>query len=642
MREGYNGKILRVNLSNKKIWFESPPELFYRRYMGGSCIGAYYLLKELKSGVEALQPENLLIFAPSVVTGASVPGFSRYAVVAKSPMTGGIGESLTEGYWGAELKFSGFDGIVIEGRASKPVYLSLINGKAKMRDASHFWGKDIKETKDAICKELRDSEVKVAAIGPAGENLVRFASIVSDCVFMNARTGMGAVMGSKNLKAVAVRGTQPIKVNDEESLHRLSRYFEENFLSNPINKAVYELGTGGFLNFLNDQGLVSSRNMRTTYFKEASKISGESIHKEFFDKRVPCYKCPAACRRSLKGIEEFGVDPAYGGPELEVLMAFGCDCCIGDKQVLIKASELCNRYGLDYTSTGTVIAFAMECYENGIISREDTGGFELKFGKSEIIPEIVKMIAHKEGIGKLLAEGTRRAAQKLGGEAESFAMESKGLEVPLHDPRTKVMLGMGYTVSPIGPDDLAVEHDTDFDSSAPDIFLKRVKTLGILERKEATDLGYEKVRMLCYLQQVFSFMDVLCLCKFAFAPCRFYSFSEMVELIRAITGWEISLWELMKLGERRLNMMRVFNVREGLSPEEDRLPERVFNPIESGPKKGLSLSKADFNRSVEAYYKLRNWNLQTGLPAKEKMFELDLGWIVKSLDVYGNKNTKEA
>jgi aldehyde:ferredoxin oxidoreductase len=634
MAKGYNGKILRMNLSNKKIWVEFPSEGFYRRYMGGSCFGVYYLLRELRSGVGALQPENLLIFAPSVVTGASVPGLSRYAVVAKSPMTGGIGESLTEGYWGAELKFAGFDGIVIEGKAPEPVYLSIINGKAEIRNASRLWGKDTKETKAAICEELRDTEVKVVAIGPAGENLVRFASIISDCIFMNARTGMGAVMGSKNLKAVAVQGTQSIDVDNQKDLQRLSRYFEENFLSNPVNKTVYEFGTGGFLSFLNGKGLVSSRNLHTTYFKGASKISGQSIHKEFFDRRVPCYKCPAACRRLLKRTEVFGADPAYGGPELEVLMVFGCGCCIEDKRILIKAGELCNRYGLDYTSTGSVIAFAMECYENGIISKEDTKGLELKFGNSEVIPEIIRMIAYKEGIGKLLAEGTRRAAKELGREAEFFAMESKGLELPMDDPRTKAMLGLGYAVSPIGPDYLVVEHDTDFDFDAPDIFLERVKTLGILERRKATDLGYEKIRMLCYLQQVFSFMDVLCLCKFAFAPCRFYSFSKMVEIIKAITGWEVSLWELMKLGERRLNMMRVFNIREGLSPKEDKLPERVFNPIESGPKKGLSLSRADFDYAVEVYYKLRGWDLLTGLPAKEKIFELDLGWLMESLDIY--------
>ncbi|MEA3485855.1 MAG: aldehyde ferredoxin oxidoreductase C-terminal domain-containing protein, partial [Candidatus Aerophobetes bacterium] len=271
---------------------------------------------------------------------------------------------------------------------------------------------------------------------------------------------------------------------------------------------------------------------------------------------------------------------------------------------------------------------------NGIIPQKDAKGLELKFGNSEVIPEIIRMIAYKEGIGKLLAEGTRRAAKELGREAEFFAMESKGLELPMDDPRTKAMLGLGYAVSPIGPDYLVVEHDTDFDFDAPDIFLERVKTLGILERRKATDLGYEKIRMFCYLQQVFSFMDVLCLCKFAFAPCRFYSFSEMVEIIKAITGWEVSLWELMKLGEKRLNMMRVFNIREGLSPKEDKLPERVFNPIESGPKEGLSLSRADFDHAVEVYYKLRGWDLLTGLPAKEKMFELDLGWLMESLDIY--------
>jgi len=630
MPNGYRGKILRVDLSTGKIWIEIPEEddtNFYRRYWGGSCLGAYYLLKAMTPEIDALDPGNVLVFATSVVTGAEAPGFARYAVVAKSPLTGGVGEALAEGFWGPELKFSGYDAVVIQGKADRPVYLSIRDGQAEIKDATEFWGMDTGEATRAIRAELGDSKTRVACIGPAGENLVRYASIVSDMMFMNARGGMGAVMGSKYLKAVAVRGSQRIEVADAGRIGVLAKQFEEHFQENFVNKAVYDTGTASFLKVLNSGGLVSSRNAQTSEFSGAEKISGEHIHQAYFDKRVPCFSCPAACRRMLKDVEALNIDPAYGAPELEVMMAFGNGCNIDDLEVLIKTSELCTRYGLDYTSTGVTIAFAMECFERGVLTKEDTDGVELRFGNANVIFDLVEQIAQRRGVGALLAEGTKRAAQKLGKTSESYAMHVKGLELPLHDPRTKAMLGLSYALSPIGPDDLAVEHDTDFDANAPELFMERVATLGIWERREATDLGPEKVRMLCYLQQVFSFMDSLCLCKFAFAPCRYYSFAEMVDLVRAVTRWEVSLWELMKVGERRLNLQRVFNLREGIGPEQDRLPDRVYEPIGSGPNKGVKLSKQEVEAAKQAYYRMRDWDSTTGWPSQEKLEELDIGWL---------------
>jgi len=630
MPNGYRGKILRVNLSTGKIWIETPEESdknFYRRYWGGSCLGAYYLLKEIEPGSDALSPGNVLVFAASAVTGAQAPGFVKYAVIAKSPLTGGTGEALAEGYWGPELKFSGFDAIVIQGKADRPVYISIRDGQAEIKDASKLWGMDTGETTRVIRTELGDPETRVACIGPAGENLVRYASVVSGGMYMNARTGMGAVMGSKNLKAVVVRGSGSIDVADSSRLQLLANRFEQHFQENFVNKAVYDAGTASFLGFLNNAGLTSSRNMRTTHFEGAAKVSGEHIHEAYFDKRVPCYSCPAACRRVLKNVEELAVDPAYGAPELEVMMAFGNGCNIDDLEVLIKTSESCTRYGLDYTSTGVTIAFAMECFENGVLTKKDTGGMDLTFGNASVILDLIEQITQRRGVGALLAEGTKRAAQKLGKASEPYAMHVKGLELPLHDPRTKAMLGLSYALSPTGPDDLAVEHDTDYDANAPELFMERVATLGVWKRREATDLGPEKVRMLCYLQQVFSFMDSVCLCKFAFAPCRYYSFAEMVDLIRAITGWEVSLWELMKVGERRLNLQRVFNLREGIGPEQDRLPDRVYEPITSGPNQGVKMSRQEVEEARQAYYRMRDWDQTTGWPSQEKLEELDIGWL---------------
>jgi aldehyde:ferredoxin oxidoreductase len=630
MTKSYNGKVLRVDLTDGRVWVETPEEeapSFYRTYWGGSCLGTYYLLKYVKSGTDALDPGNVLVFAGSVVSGAEAPGLARFAVLAKSPQTGCVGEALTEGYWGPELKRAGFDALVIQGKAPSPVYLSICDGHAEIRDAEALWGTDTGPCFDAIRAQLNDDAAHVACIGPAGEHLVRYASIVSDALYMNARTGMGAVMGSKNLKAIAVRGTMPVRSADPDGVANLVRQFEEHFQENFVNKAVFDAGTASFLGYLNNEGLTSTRNAHTTHWEKAGAVSGEVIHAAHFDHRVPCFHCAAACHRTLKGVEEYGVDARYGAPELDVLMAFGNGCEIGDLGTLLKANELCLRYGLDFTSTAVTTAFAMECYEKGLLTADETDGLELRFGNAEILPTLIERVARRRGIGDLLAEGVKRAAERIGPDAEGCALHVKGLELPLHDPRTKAMLGLSYALSPTGPDDMAVEHDTDYDENAPQLFMDRVATLGIWERREATDLGAEKVRMLCYLQQVFSFMDSLCLCKFAFAPCRYYSFTEMVDLVSAVSGWETSLWDLQKLGERRLAMQRVFNLRQGVSPEEDRLPQRVYEPIESGPKKGVRMDRSRTEEAMRVYYRMRDWDPNTGWPSREKLVELGLGWL---------------
>jgi aldehyde:ferredoxin oxidoreductase len=613
-----------------RFWTEEPEAHtphFFQTYWGGSCLGTYYLLKEIPPQTGPFDADNVLVFATSVVAGAEAPGLARYAVLAKSPMTGGVGEALAEGHWGPKLKRAGFDAIVVQGSAAKPVYLSIRDGAVELRDAASMWGLDTGQTWDAIREDLDDPEVSVACIGPAGERLVRYASIVSDAAFMNARTGMGAVMGSKNLKAVAVHGARRIEVADPGTVSRLARQFEDHFQENFVNKAVFEGGTASFLGYLNGAGLVSTRNGRSTAWDGASTVSGEVIHERYFSHRNPCHSCPAACHRELKGTESFGANPRFGAPELETLMAFGNGCGIGDLPTLIRSHETCTRLGLDPTSAGVTVAFAMECAEAGLLSARQAEGAMPRFGDASILCELLEAIAYRKGIGDLLAEGAMRASRKIGTRAKGLAMQVKGLELPLHDPRTKAMLGLSYAVSPTGPDDMAVEHDTDYDANAPELFMDRVQPLGIWERQDATDLGVEKLRMLCHLQQVFSFMDSLCLCKFAFAPCRYYSFTEMVELVSAISGWETSLWDLQKLGERRLAMQQCFNVREGLRPKDDSLPPRVFEPVEGGPNAGVRMDVQAVRGATELYYRMRDWDVRTGRPSDAKLTELGLPWL---------------
>jgi len=635
MAYGYNGKVLRVDLTAGQVGIEEHDEYFYRTYMGGAAVGAYYLLKEMSPGIDPFAPENVIVFAASILTGTPCPGFSRHAIITKSPLTGAIADSQAGGFWGPELKFAGFDAIVVKGRASEPVYLWINDGGVEIRSASHLWGKLTGETQNAIREELGDNRIRVLTIGPAGERLVRFACILNECKHANGRLGMGAVMGSKNLKAIAVRGKKKINIKDKNTVIKWAKWFSENFMDNPSNAGLHRLGTGEILLSMSEDGQLPTRNFQTGYFEGAEGISAEKMHSTIFEKGEGCYACPVKCKRVVKAEKPYEVDPFYGGPEYETMAALGSDCGVSDIVAVAKGNELCNKFGLDTISTGATIAFAMECYENGIIDKNDTGGIELKFGNAEAMVKMVELIAKREGIGNILAEGVKRAAQKFGKGAEKFAIHVKGEEMAMHDGRVKGMVGFGYAVSPIGADHVVVEHDTDFDFSAPEVFVEQMKSLGLLKRCKTSGMDYQKLRMFRYLQFHFSFMDSLCLCVLAFAPVRTFKMAHLVEIASAVTGWELSLWEMMKLGERRVNMFRCFNVREGFTPEDDWLPERMFEPIRTGPREGSKWDKDELSTMRHLYYRIMNWDPKTGIPTKAKLIDLDIPWVIDELEKGG-------
>ena len=626
MADGYWGKILRVDLSRGEISTDEHDENWYRTYMGGACIGAYYLLKELAPGTDAFDPDNIIVFAPSIVTGTPAPGFSRHAVISKSPLTGRLSDSQAGGFWGPELKFTGFDAIVVKGRSEKPVYLWIHDGKAEIRDAAHLWGKETGETQSVIREELQDPKIKVLLIGPGGENLVRFANILNNLNDANGRGGLGAVMGSKNLKAIAVRGHQSINIADKETVGKLRKFFADNLMDNPSNRGLRVFGTAEYVNVANNDGMLPTRNFQTGYFEQADDLSGETMRETVLTKNEACWACAVRCKRVVEIDDRYTVNPEFGGPEFETLAALGPNCGISDLQAICKGNELCNRYGLDTISTGVSIAFAMECYEKGILTSEDTDGFELRFGSAEAMVGMIERIARREGLGDILAEGVMRAADRIGKGAEKYAMHTKGLELPMHEPRAKGMLGMSYAVSPIGADHVVVEHDTDFDFRAPEIYIDQMKSLALLERLPEASVDSRKVRMFYYLQLHFSFMDTLCLCVLCFAPVRTFTMAQMVEMISAVTGWETSLWEIMKLGERRINMFRAFNIREGFRAADDVIPERMFEPLESGPRAGHRVSEGDLARALRLYYEMMNWD-QEGIPREGKLIELSVSWV---------------
>ena len=622
MSYGCTGKILRVNLSDGKIWTEEPGELFYRRYLGGGGVAAYYLLKELPKDVDPLGPENLLIFAPGVLTGAPAPGCSRFTVAAKSPLSESYGETEAGGWWGPELKFAGFDAVVIQGRAEKPVYLWVHDGEVEIRDAGKIWGKVTGEAEAAIREELGDPRIRVAQIGPGGEKQVRFACVINELKHANGRTGMGAVMGSKNLKAIAARGKQRVAMHDEEGARAVVRWIREHYEYQPGD--MHDLGTDGGLLGLDEGGILPTRNFLDGAFEGAQDITGQTMKDTILTNRGTCYACPVACKRVVEVEEPYQVDPSYGGPEYETCASLGSCCGVRDLKAISKGNELCNKYSLDTISTGTTIAFAMECYENGILTKEDTGGIDLSFGNGEAMVKMVEMIGERRGLGDVLAEGVMRAAQKIGKGAERYAMHVKGQELPMHEPRGKRSLALAYATSPTGACHVEADHDTDFEVADAGA-LVGLSSLGLHEPVSSLDLGPKKVRIFFYSQQVWDLCNAIGLCIFVAAPIGPFPLDKLVEYTRGVTGWDTSLWELLKVGERAGTMFRLFNQREGFSRKDDTLPDRMFEGLRNGKLEGEKLDREEFERALTLYYQMAGWDEQ-GVPTKARLAELELEW----------------
>jgi len=618
---GYNGKILRVDLSRSRVKVEQPDDIFYRRYIGGEGFVAYYLLKELEAGVDPLGPENKLIFAAGPLTGVPIPGSGRNSVGAKSPLTGGFGESEVGGFWGAELKHAGFDAIIVEGRSEDPVFLWVHDGEAELRDAHLLWGKGTGETESLIRDELGDRLIRVASIGLAGERMVRYACIINDLRDAAGRTGMGAVMGSKRLKAIAVRGRKKLEVANSEKIRELARWLNKNL--NDVAGNFHNYGTGAIMVGYVATGNLPTRNFRDGDFPNPEAIDAKTIKETVRVGMEGCYACPVRCKKLVKIEEPWPVDPRYGGPEYETLAALGSDCGIDDLKAICKANEICNRESLDTISTGASIAFAMECYENGILTNEDTGGLELKFGNSEAMVKMVKMIAERRGLGKILGEGVKRAAEKIGKGSEKFAIHVKGQEVPMHEPRLKRALGLGYAVSPTGADHMHNLHDMGLVNAGP--FLDKFSSLGILEPIPLEDLGPQKVKALIYFVDWRVLGNCLLLCDFV--P---WDYIQKIEIVRAATGWNTTAWELMKIGEKVTTMARIFNIREGFKKEDDWLPERFFHPTTSGPLSNTAVEAEKLEKARSIYYEMMGWD-ENGVPTETKLEELDIGWARKYL-----------
>ncbi len=632
MSGGYTGKVLHVDLTEGRITVEQPPEEFYRTYVGGSAMGVYYLLKNTPPKADPLGPENTLCLMLSAVTGVAISGQSRVTATAKSPVSGLVGDSQGGGFWPAELKFAGFDGIVLTGRSSRPVYLWIHDGEVELRDAGHLWGKITGEAERAIKAELGDTKVQVAQIGPAGEKMVSFASIMSMCNRACGRTGMGAVMGSKNLKAIAVRGRGKVRVADRQAVAALARRGPQLVKDMPDMLTLQTLGTAGTVASQQTAGGLPTRNFTSGVFEGYDDISGERLQGTILKTSDTCYGCVVRCKRVVE-TEYKGrkVDPFYGGPEYETLASLGSYCAVGDLAAVSLANQICAEYGIDTITCGATIAFAMECFERGLLTLKDTGGLELRFGNADALVAMTEQIGRREGLGDLLANGPTRAAQKIGRGADKLVVAAKGNEFPAHMPQVKRSLALIYAVNPFGADHQSHEHDPGYESSASAISLERLAGLGLTHPLPADALNEEKVRFALLTQWTYSFADTASLCQFVWGPSwQLYGPQEAVELMRGVTGWDYTLAELQRVGERRVNLMRAFNAREGVGREADRLPDRVFDePLKGGPSDGVAVGREEFEKALDLYYEMAGWDVKTGNPTPAKLRELGLDWLVQ-------------
>jgi len=634
---GYNGRILHVNLSDKTIDIEEPSESFYREFMGGSAFNLYYLLKEMPSGLDPFDPENIIGFSVGVATGVSISGQSRVTVSAKSPLTGAIGDSQAGGFWPAKLKFAGFDAIIVKGRASSPVYLWVHDGQAEIRDAGQLWGMTTGESQKAILDELGQKKIEVLQIGPAGEKKVRFASIINMCSRANGRNGMGAVMGSKNLKAIAVNGNHKPEISDPKVIRQLVEWGKKSFPDSAVF-GLGKFGTAETIGFHQSLGSLPSYNFTSGVFDGWESIDGVKMYetilkgrdeqKQDVYGRDTCFGCMIRCKRVVE-IEQgpIMVDPLYGGPEYESIAALGSYCGIDNLPAIAKANELCNKYGVDTLSCGATIAWAMEAFESGSLTLEDTGGLDLKFGNSAEMLKLVEMIAKREGFGDILAEGSARAADQLNCGSE-FLTTSKKQEAPAHMPQVKRGLGLIYAVNPYGADHQSVEHDPAYEDDFQ-TFKDRLSLLGLTQPQERLSLSKEKINFLIRTQQYYSMLDSLSLCQFAHGPAwQLYGPAETLKTVQAVTGWDVTLEELLEIGERRLNMMRAFNAREGIVGEHDSLPDKFFTtPLAGGPTDGYKLDRDQYDQALTEYYRQAGWDSKTGIPLRQTLERLKLGWV---------------
>jgi aldehyde:ferredoxin oxidoreductase len=613
--KGWTGRILRVDLTKDTFRDESLELSFLQTYFGGRGLGARLLMDDLEANIDPLGPENEIIFATGPLTGVPVAGTTRTVLVGKSPLTGIYGESNFSGSFGAEIKKCGYDAIVVRGRAEKPVYLAIKDNEVEIRNAKEIWGKTTGEAHSFLVNDMDNKAVHTACIGIAGEKMVRFACVISDLFRAAGRTGLGAVMGSKRLKAIGAIGHQEVQIADSTKFRELrDKIAKELFKKGEGHR---KFGTAETISVFNETGRLPTKGYREGKFAGADNISGEIMAETLLKKRNACFACPIACNRIVEAHDIYDVDPSYGGPEYETLAAFGSMCMNDNLVSICKANELCNIYGLDTIETGHSISFVMECFEKGLLDSELIGDLDLSWGNYETIIRLINQIAYKKDLGLFLSEGLRTSSSKLEG-SESFALHIKGLGMPFHDPRIKVGMGLSFATSNRGACHLQSFSDSEFEKESG-----LIRELGMTETVDRARTNALKCGYIAISQDVNALYDSLVVCKWTVFPFG-YSLNTLNDLISAVTGCNFGIRPLALVGERAFNLGRMFNVREGLTRRDDTIPSRFSNPLEGENSNKGTFSQSVLDEMLNDYYEFRGWDISTGIPTPAKLSALGL------------------
>lgn len=642
---GFTGKILHVDLDKRELTVEEPSAEFYRHYVGGSLMGLYYLWHNSPANIDALDPRNTLTFALSAPTGLPVSGQSRCTATCKSPTTGGVADSQAGGFWPAELKFAGYDAIVIKGAADSPVYLSIIEGEAQLHDASHLWGKTTLEVDEALKAELNDKKIEIAQIGPAGEKLSLFAAVMNMSNRAWGRTGIGAVMGSKKLKAIVVRGTRKVVPADKKAVSAFSKLGAGRLTEYGLD-SFGRYGTAGVVAGQQRSGGLPTNNWDSGVMAQesADAINGERLYDEILrgaeegkqDKlgRDTCYACVVRCKRVVES--EYRTNkliPEYGGPEYETIATFGSYCGIDDLHAITYANQLCNQYGVDTISCGATLSWAIECSEKGLFTTEETDGIALRYGDAEAMIAMLEKTLKREGFGDYLADGSAKAADRLG-KGHEYLLTVKGQEMPAHMPHVKRSLGLIYAVNPFGADHQSSEHDTGYHPKAyegkPDApgYKRFLNQIGLYQPQAPNAMNADKVEFALKTQYNYSATDTLGICQFVYGPTwQMYGPQDMADLMTAATGDIYTVEEIQEIGRRRLNLMRAYNAREGLTRDQDTLPKKLYTqPLTGGRSDGVHIPEEELQAALDMYYAQAGWD-NNGTPTRETLEAVGLGWV---------------
>lgn len=612
IKGGYVGKVAWINLSKREVSLKDVDPDFAVKYVGGRGWGARMVWEHVPPDADPLGPGNILVVAAGPLTGLLFPGAGKLSFSAVSPETGYYGDSNAGSFFGPELKHAGFDGLVITGASEGPVYLWVEDGRIEIRDAGAYWGMGGLEVQEAIRRDIGDSSVRVASIGPAGENLVSISCI--NCDWRNAgRTGMGAVMGSKRLKAIAVRGSLDIPVADPEALHEAAKEAFEYARDHEFARVLRKYGLAWYIEWSHENACLPVRNFRFATYELHEEINADAMLERVFTTNTACPSCPMCCGKYSYVRSGPHAGTAIDGPEYETIAMLGADCCLPSIEDVVYANWLCDNLGMDTISTGNIIAFAIECYERGIIGPEDTGGLELRYGHPDCVFRLIEMMARREGIGDVLAGGVRLAASKFGRGSERFAIHVKGLEQSAYDVRAAPAMGLAYATADIGA------HHNRAWAITYDIEVGREK------------YTHDKAERVIYLQHVRPLFDCLGCCRLQWVETGL-SLDYYAKAFEAATGIKTSVGELLRASERVFNLTRAINARRGLTRAEDRLPDRAFEePVPNGVVRGSRLDRAKFAELLRAYYELRGWDPDTGMPTRAKLEELGLADVADAL-----------